>query len=123
MYKYTDTAIFIPIHIYGDFMSTVAFNNVFDAVTDSPEEASELQTRSDLMIAIRDIVNENGWEQKEAAEALGLTQPRVSNLLNGHIEKFSIDLLMTCLYRIGFRFKPVYQNSKLKMEVQSVNQR
>ena len=33
------------------------------------------------------------------------------------------DVLMTCLYRIGFRFKPTYQNSKLRMEVQSVNQR
>ncbi|CAG22292.1 helix-turn-helix domain-containing protein [Photobacterium profundum] len=103
-------------------MTTVAFDNIFDAVTDSKEEASELQTRSDLMIVIRDIINENGWEQKEAAEKLGLTQPRVSDLVRGKIEKFSIDLLMTCLFRIGFRFKPVYESHNLTMQVQTVYQ-
>ena len=104
-------------------MSALILNNIFDAVTDNPEEASELQTRSDLMIAIRAIVEEKGWKQAEAAEHLGLTQPRVSDLLNGKIEKFSIDLLMTCLFRIGFRFKPQYKNHQLTMQVQAVGQR
>ncbi|MCU7799156.1 MAG: helix-turn-helix domain-containing protein [gamma proteobacterium symbiont of Lucinoma myriamae] len=87
-------------------MATVAYDNIFDAVTDNKAEASELQTRSDLMIVLRDIIDDKGWQQKQAAEHLGLTQPRVSDLKNGKIEKFSIDLLMSCLYRIGFRFKP-----------------
>ncbi len=98
-------------------MPSVKFDNIFDAVTDSPEEASELQTRSDLMIAIRDIIEDKGWNQKEAASELGLTQPRVSDLKNGKIEKFSIDLLMTCLYRMGFRFQPRYQDQQLTMNV------
>lgn len=101
-------------------MASVKFDNIFDAVTDSPEEASELQTRGDLMISIRDIIDDKGWTQKEAAKALGLTQPRVSDLKNGKIEKFSIDLLMTCLYRLGFRFLPRYENHQLTMNVQSV---
>lgn len=101
-------------------MSSITFSNIFDAVTDSPEEASVLQTRSDLMIAVRAIVEDNGWTQVEAAKHLGLTQPCVSDLLNGEIEKFSIDLLMTCLFRIGFRFKPRYENHQLTMQVQPV---
>ncbi len=98
-------------------MGSIKFDNVFDAVTDNKEEANELQTRADLMIAIRDIVEEKQWNQAETAEVLKLTQPRVSDLLNGKIDKFSIDLLMTCLYRVGFRFKPNYENSQLSIEV------
>lgn len=100
-------------------MGSIKFDNVFDAVTDNKEEANELQTRADLMIAIRDIVEEKQWNQAETAEVLKLTQPRVSDLLNGKIDKFSIDLLMTCLYRVGFRFKPTYENSQLSIKVQA----
>tara|TARA_R110002073_G_scaffold302953_1_gene470748 strand:+ start:1365 stop:1670 length:306 start_codon:yes stop_codon:yes gene_type:complete len=100
-------------------MQTIKYNNIFDAVTENEEEASELQTRADLMIVIREIVEENGWKQSEAAKKLSLTQPRVSDLLNGKIEKFSIDLLMTCLFRLGFRVKPSYINHKLTMAVQA----
>nr|WP_282762047.1 helix-turn-helix transcriptional regulator [Alteromonas macleodii] len=99
------------------------YTNIFDAITEDAAEASELQTRSDLMIAIRDIVNAKGWDQKQAAAAMGITQPRVSDLVNGRIEKFSIDKLMTCLYKIGFRFKPQYENGQLTMSVQSVAQK
>jgi predicted XRE-type DNA-binding protein len=98
------------------------YNNIFDAITEDAAEASELQTRSDLMIAIRDIVNFKGWDQKQAAAAMGITQPRVSDLVNGRIEKFSIDKLMTCLYKLGFRFNPQFENGKLTMPVQSVAQ-
>ena len=101
-------------------MDSLSFDNIFDAVTDDPIESSELQTRSDLMICLRDIINEKQWQQKEAAEHLGLTQPRVSDLVNGRIDKFSIDKLMACLYRVGFRFKPQYANHKLTMAVQAV---
>jgi predicted XRE-type DNA-binding protein len=100
-------------------MASIKYDNIFDAVTDNPEEASELQTRADLMIVIRDIVADNGWKQSDAAKKLKLTQPRVSDLLNGKIDKFSIDLLMTCLFRLGFRFKPRYANHKLAMAVEA----
>ncbi len=42
-------------------MPSIAYNNIFDAVTDNQEEANELQTRADLMIVIRDIVQEKSW--------------------------------------------------------------
>lgn len=100
-------------------MTSIKYTNVFDAVTDNPEEASELQTRADLMSVIRDIVQDNNWKQAEAATRMGLTQPRVSNLLNGKIDKFSIDLLMTCLFRLGYRFKPLYKNKQLTIDVRA----
>lgn len=100
-------------------MTSISIKNIFDVVTDNKEEANELQTRADLMIVIRDIVKGKGWKQGETAKRLNLTQPRVSDLLNGKIDKFSIDLLMTCLFRMGFRFKPSYENNKLSMTVQA----
>lgn len=100
---------------------TLEYNNIFDVVTEDKAEASELQTRSDLMIAIRDIINTKNWSQKDAAEHFGITQPRVSDLVNGRIEKFSIDKLLTCLYRAGFRFKPVFADDKLTMTVETVS--
>ena len=99
---------------------TLEYDNIFDAITDDKAQASDLQTRSDLMIAIRDIIAVNKWSQAVSAKEMGLTQPRVSDLVNGRIEKFSIDKLMNCLYRIGFRFKPTFADNKLTMTVESV---
>jgi len=100
---------------------TLEFDNIFEAITEGKAEASELQTRSDLMIVLRDIITDNEWSQADAAQQMGLTQPRVSDLVNGRIEKFSIDKLMTCLYRVGYRFKPAYQNKQLSMAVETVH--
>ena len=96
-------------------MTSIQFDNIFDAVTDNLGQANELQTRADLMIVIRDMVKDKGWKQNKAAAELGLTQPRVSDLLNGKIENFSIDLLMTCLFRLGYRFKPTYENHQYNL--------
>lgn len=94
-------------------MSSIKFRNAFDVVADNKEEANELQIRADLMIALRDIVEGKGWKQAEAARVFKLTQSRVSDLLQGKIDKFSIDLLMTCLNRVGFRSKPIYETAGL----------
>ena len=99
----------------------LANSNIFDSITDDKAEVSELQTRSDLMIVIRDLISSHGWTQVQAGQKLGLTQPRVSDLVNGRIEKFSIDKLMCCLYQVGFRFKPVYQNNTLTMTIEQVS--
>ena len=66
------------------------------------------------MVVLRDIIDEKGWQQKQAAEHLGLTQHRVSDLKNGKIEKFSIALLIKCLYKIGFRFKSTDEQDELE---------
>jgi predicted XRE-type DNA-binding protein len=95
-------------------------NNIFNVVTDSPQEASDLEMLGDLMITIRDLINDKKWTQKKAATILGLTQSSVRNLKNGVLEEFSVDLLMACLYRAGFRFKARYENHILTMNVQSV---
>ncbi|MGH7623934.1 MAG: helix-turn-helix domain-containing protein [Gemmatimonadaceae bacterium] len=65
----------------------------------APEEAENLKVRSDLMIALRRAID--GMTQIEAAALLGVSQPRVSELRRGHIDKFTIDTLVNMLARTG----------------------
>lgn len=74
----------------------------FHAV-ETPEMASKLVLKADLMIMIRDIIIQLGWTQLEAADHLGVSQPRISDLINGKIDKFTLDALFTILDDLGFR--------------------
>ena len=69
----------------------------------SPEEAENLQVRSDLMIHLTKIIESRGLTQAAAAKLLGVTQPRVSDLMRGKIDRFSIDTLIEMLGHAGVR--------------------
>jgi predicted XRE-type DNA-binding protein len=81
------------------------FTNVWDAIEDSPEQAAMMTMRSNVMIAINKKVR--GWNatQAQAARRLGITQPRLNDLLRGKINKFSLDTLMTLATRAGLRVR------------------
>ena len=64
-------------------------------------EGTNLRIRSDLMIAVRQLIEDRGLTQEEAAELFGVTQPRVSDVVRGHIEKFTIDALVKMLAKAG----------------------
>lgn len=68
--------------------------SLWDALVESPVEATNLRLRSTLMRSISRAVR--SWElpQKEAAFKLGITQPRLNDLLKGKIDKFSLDALV-----------------------------
>ena len=61
------------------------------------EEAQNLLLRSDLMTRIERYVKASGLKQKDAAARLGVTQPRLNDLLKGKIEEFSLDALVNML--------------------------
>ena len=86
-------------------MKAKTFANVWDALSDSPEEAATMKIRSDVMIAITDTIQ--GWDttQARAASRLGVTQPRLNDLLQGRINKFSLDTLLTLAARAGLKVK------------------
>jgi predicted XRE-type DNA-binding protein len=88
------------------------FSNVWDAIEDTPEAAATMTMRSDLMIAIKEMVQ--GWNitQAQAARRLGITQPRLNDLLRGKINKFSLDKLTALAGRGGLTVKiEVYPGS------------
>jgi predicted XRE-type DNA-binding protein len=82
-------------------MSEQRFDSVWDALENSPAEATNMKARAGLMIAIRDAVD--GWKltQAKAAKRLGVTQPRMNDLLRGRIDKFSLDALMILATQAG----------------------
>ena len=69
-----------------------SFESAFEMITDK-HEAALLLKRSKIMNCIVDKIKSRGLTQVEAAEIMGVTQPRVSNLLTGRISKFSLDML------------------------------
>jgi predicted XRE-type DNA-binding protein len=77
------------------------FESIFDAIADSPGEALNLKLRADLILEITGRISTKGWTQVEAANQLGITQPRVSDLLNGKLSKFSLDALVNMLASLG----------------------
>ena len=65
------------------------------------EEAEHLRIRADLMIALAQLIEDREWTQAEAARRLGVAQPRISDLVRGKIERFTIDTLVTMLSHAG----------------------
>ena len=64
-------------------------------------DADERMLKAQLAVQIRRFIEAKGWTQTEAAEAVGLDQPKVSNLLRGRLAGFSIDRLLSILNRLG----------------------
>ena len=60
-----------------------------------------MKARSDLVIAIREVVESWRVTQAEAAKRLGVTQPRMNDLVRGRIDKFSLDTLMKLAAQAG----------------------
>ena len=86
---------------------TPSSGNVFRDLGFSREEAEHLLIRSDLMIAVQKALERRAVKQAEAAKILGVTQPRVSDLLRGRIDLFSTDALIDMLARLGIRVRLV----------------
>ena len=80
---------------------TPSSGNVFRDIGFPPAEAAHLLIRSDLMIAIRSLIAERGFTQARAARLFRVTQPRVSDLVRGRVELFTIDSLVQMLARAG----------------------
>jgi predicted XRE-type DNA-binding protein len=82
---------------------TASSGNVFLDLGYSAEEAAILQMRADLMAKLRNFIKTKKLTQAKAAEVLGVTQSRVSDLTRGKWERFSLEMLVTLATRAGMR--------------------
>lgn len=82
-------------------MSKNRFANVWDAIEDTPAQAENMKLRSALMTALKDQIARMGLSQTEAAKLLGVTQPRISDLMRGRIELFGLDTLVNMVGSAG----------------------
>lgn len=79
------------------------FDSVWDAIEDTPAQAENMKLRSTLMLALREHIAHQGLSQSKAAKILGVTQPRISDLMRGRIDRFAIDTLVNMLATAGLR--------------------
>ncbi len=77
--------------------------NVFVDLGYPPEEAAILQMRADLMALLRKYVKTKRLTQARAAVILGVSQSRVSDLIRGKWERFSLEMLIVLATRAGIR--------------------
>jgi predicted XRE-type DNA-binding protein len=96
---------------------TRSSGNVFRDLGFPEEEAEHLRVRADLLIQIQKALKTKGVKQAEAAKVLGVTQPRISDLVRGRIDLFSVDSLIDMLARLGIRVRLVVTTSKNRLRV------
>ena len=80
---------------------TIGSGNVFRDIGFPEGEAANLLLRSELMSQVREVAR--GYTQQEAGRMLGITQPRLNQLLKGKISLFSLDALVNMLAKAGMR--------------------
>ncbi len=86
-------------------MTNQRFTSVWDAIEDTPAQAENMKLRSSLMMALKDHIAREGLTQTQAAKVFGVTQPRVSDLMRGKIELFSLDTLVNMLTSAGLHIE------------------
>src|SRR5947199_8960821 len=86
--------------------------NVFLDACFPPDEAEHLRVRSDLLVQLQKAIKSQGLKQAEAAKLLDVTQPRVSDLMRGRLDLFSVDSLIDMLALVGVRVRVVFTTTK-----------
>ena len=86
---------------------TRSSGNVFRDLGFPPDKAEHLLVRADLMIRLEKEVGARRLKQAQAAKLLGISQPRVSDLLRGRIGLFSADALIDMLARLEIKVRVV----------------
>ncbi len=82
---------------------TKGSDNVFRELGFSAVEAEHLRVRAELMLALERLIARRRLTQARAAKLLGVSQPRVSDLVRGRFHRFSIDALVEMLARAGVK--------------------
>jgi len=81
------------------------FASVWDAIEDTPAEAENMKLRSTLMMTLKNHLISTGLSQVEAAKLLNVTQPRLSDLMRGKINLFTIDTLVNMAVAAGLNIE------------------
>lgn len=95
-------------------MKREKFDNVWFAIEANEADAINMTMRSDLMTSIEKAVGNWKLSQGEAAKRLGITRPRLNDLMRGKISKFSLDALTTLATRAGLTVKMSVKKSAMK---------
>ena len=79
------------------------FASVWDAIEDSHEVAASLRLRAEVANAIIEETRRRKLTQARAAAICGVTQPRISDLMRGRLDLFSLDALIDMAAHLELR--------------------
>ena len=96
-------------------MKNQRFKSVWDAIESTPINAASMKARSKLMMEITSVIEKNEMTQTQAAQLFGVTQPRISDLMRGKINLFSLDTLMNMAATAGMSPEVKLSRPKLQM--------
>lgn len=82
---------------------TKTYDNVWDAISNTPNEAANMRAKAELMMQIVTFIKNNKLTQIESANQCNITQPRMNDLLRGRISHFSLDALVNIATAMGLR--------------------
>lgn len=82
-------------------MAKRSYSDVWSAIENTPGEAANLRLRSELMITLKGFVKQQRLSSEDAAKRLGVTLPRFSELMQGKINRFEIDALVSMVASAG----------------------
>lgn len=88
-----------------------ALTDTWDAIEDPRARANAIRARAEVMRTLQRAVRSWNLSQNAAAQRLGLSQPRLSDLLRGKIDKFSLDALFDLLPLAGLKVSIVTRPS------------
>lgn len=91
--------------------------NLYALFSDDPVEFNMNSLKAKLAIALVALIRKNEWNQNTAAEKLQISQPRMSNLFRGKLEKFSIDAILQMFVRAGYKLETDFDPSNQKAPV------
>jgi predicted XRE-type DNA-binding protein len=93
--------------------------NLYELFSTEPAEFHLQALKAKLAIALVELIRQRDWTQATAAKELDVTQPRMSNLVRGKLDRFSIDALLQMLVRAGYKletdFDPTNEKEPLSM--------
>jgi predicted XRE-type DNA-binding protein len=92
-------------------MTQQRFDSIWDAIEDTPEDAENMKLRSQLMSALKERIARSGMSQAKAAKQLGVTQPRISDLMRGKIQLFALDALVNLATAAGLHVEIVVREA------------
>lgn len=99
-------------------------NTAFELANSEPSEYISMALKSKLLIVLVKFIQKKGWTQSFAAQELGVSQPRISHLMAGKIDKFSVDMLLNMLFKLGYsvdmRFNPMDEKQPLDLYIKQV---
>ena len=73
------------------------------------KNSRSIKLREQLMKKAQKLIVERKWTQAQAADEMGVSQPRISDLVNNKSDRFSLDMLVTMLVRVGVKVEVVVE--------------